>query len=219
MRWLSTIAIAVALLAWSSLSCANIIDLYGAGDGDYALSCVVTPSWTGTSGALDMVGDIYVELGEAAHMVGTIDTDTPEDPTITYGNAIDNETAFAWTKFYVNYTLDSRTSITGGLLALGVPAVDYPADWSGAITQQLAYVGNVTIGAYSYKEYKGTITYTAGTPVVPGDELDFTYKLQGLSGGTHYIYTQEMVPIPEPGTLALVLSGLLGLAVLRRRWA
>ena len=115
MKWTRTIAITVALLACAAVSRANIIDRAAPLDGDGALNCTTTPSWSGQSGTLDMSGDIS---WGPAHMTGTIDTSDPTDPTITYGNAVDNETGFSWTKFYVNYTLDSLTSLTGGSLVL-----------------------------------------------------------------------------------------------------
>ena len=151
-------------------------------------------------------------------MVGEITTDSILDPTITYGNSIDNLTGFAWTAFRVNYTLDSTTAITGGTLVLGTPHVDNPAGWDGDITQNID-IGSPTIIAGHYI-YTGQIDYTGGTPVLSNgiDTLDFTYKLQGLTGAMHYVYTQEMIPVPEPGTLILVLGGILGLVALRRNW-
>jgi hypothetical protein len=210
-----TILAIVVLLAWSSVGKAGIIGLNGADDGDGAVSCtgiwldpnLETPS---KSGELSLNG---TQAWGPGHIVGAIDTNSNEDPTIKYINSITNETTFAWNGYIVDYTLQSRiTDITGGELFL----VTDPTGWTGTITQPLAYVTDVTIGGVTYKEYKGQITYLGGTPVEIGSDLDFTYSLKNLTGSTKYIYTQEMTPIPEPSTLVLLSMACLG--VLAYAW-
>ena len=51
------------------------------------------------------------------------------------------------------------------------------------------------------------------------DMVSFSYQLQ-FTSSTHYSFTQEIIPVPEPGTVGMVtMSGLLlaSLALARRR--
>ena len=52
-----------------------------------------------------------------------------------------------------------------------------------------------------------------GTPIPDGGTIDFSYQMTFVG---NVQYCQQMIPIPEPGTLILVLSGLVGLVVMRR---
>ena len=65
-----------------------------------------------------------------------------------------------------------------------------------------------------------TISYSAGTwRVLPASVVGFVTEDVGFQnqGGTHVNGVEWQVPTPEPGTLALLATGLLGLAPLIRR--
>jgi len=83
-------------------------------------------------------------------------------------------------------------------------AVTAPGDWTVVSVSPVIYTGS---------NYVGTILFDTGAPI-PNDnvsELDFSYQLH-FSGNTSYTFTQEMTPVPEPGTVALVAVGGLLLA-------
>jgi hypothetical protein len=84
-----------------------------------------------------------------------------------------------------------------------------PGDWTSSITQQPIPDGSNWIGQ---------LDFSAGTPVADGDTLEFSYKIT-FGGSTHYNYDQDMSPVPEPGSIVLLVGGLLGLLVIRRRSA
>jgi hypothetical protein len=176
-------------------------------DNDGALVCggtSLTLSSDAQSGTLTMWGNQYWGPG---HMLGTIDTTGGSDPRLTLGSSVINDTNFAWTAYTVNVYLSSLFSITNsGPLS---PYVDDPpnSDWSLTVTEPSPSY-TVPSGQFA-GDYEGTLTLTEGTPVAIGGELDFGYTIQ-FSGASHYTIGQEVIPVPEPGTLALVaMSGLL----------
>ncbi|MCU0772783.1 MAG: PEP-CTERM sorting domain-containing protein [Verrucomicrobia bacterium] len=164
-------------------------------DGDGAIVCT---NWTWEVGldlqldSLSMTGDQYSGPG---HMVGTFTTDTPEDPTLVIRNALNNDTGFAWTAYHVNVIMSSDFSIYDAL-------VYAPNYWTLSYTLQPELV---TSGAYTGK-YMGQIEYVGGTPVAVGQILDFGYTID-FAGYTSFTFCQELVPVPEPTTLALLAMG------------
>ena len=130
------------------------------------------------------------------------------DPTLKLISAIDNDTSFTWTAYHVNvymnnsFTLSAATASFPGAI---------PGDWTATITQQATPIGG--------GQYEGQLDFTGGTPVAVGDELDFSYKL-AFTGATSYSFTQEMIPVPEPGTIGFLAAGALllgGFRVVRQR--
>jgi hypothetical protein len=170
--------------------------------GGSAIQC--TYLYPFANNTLDMDG---IQHAAPALMNGTIDTDTPADPTLTLSSAVNNDTAFAWVGYQVNvYMTVPFTFTTPG------PSVNNPLpnDW---------FVSGVVAPAFNGSQYEGTLYFSAGTPVGINGELDFLYSIH-FGSSTHYEFSQEMipssVPVPEPSSLAFLAIGGLTL-VLRRK--
>lgn len=185
-----------------------IVSTNAADDGDGAVVCVPFSQNFGGSpvseATVNLVGD---QLGGLGHVVGAVTTQTEEDPTVTMINAIDNDTAFAWTAYTVGVYMNKSFSISAASV-LG------PAGWSVASVQQpLGSASSILDGDGNTWAYKGTINL-AGSPAIPNDfsTLSFSYK---VSFAGSVLYSQEMIPTPEPATMGLLALG--GLSLLRKR--
>ena len=207
---LGVVAVVGILVSYTSMAMADIQTWNCQNDGDGAINCVQT-GWHYDEGAdaynLSITGDQFWGPGL---MLMDFTTDTPGDPTIKSINEVTNDTGVAWTGYVVNVTLDAAAPLTS--YSISGPAVSLPGGWTVSNTPVLTPVGIVS-GQY---EYTGSIVFAGGTPVADGDELDFSYKLS-FAGSTSYHAIQEQSPVtvPEPGTLILVLGGLLGLVAAR----
>jgi hypothetical protein len=187
----------VGVLTFSFTSRAAINSVSWWDDGDYAIICQTT-NWNTGTGVLSMSGDQYWGPG---HMVGTIDTSTAEDPTLTLASAVNNDTSFAWTAYDVNVYMSTTFTLTN--VTVSSPLLDWTV---------VSYDATPT---FTGSNYVAHIVLDTGTPVAIGDELDFTYQIK-FASSTHYAFTQEMIPVPEPGTFALAGSGLILLVLFAR---
>jgi hypothetical protein len=204
MKRLSIILIAVGGLMYCPIGKAGIIYLHYADDGDGAITC--SPyTWNGSPSDLSVAISGNECFGGAAQILGTITTDTATDPTLTLSSAINNDTGFAWTAYQVNVYMSSP-------FTLSAASVTLPNDWTAAVTAPFSV-------SSPYGSYEGQLMFTGGTPVAINGELDFSYKIS-FSGATSYNFTQEMIPVPEPGAFGFLAAGSLllgGFLTARRR--
>jgi len=176
-----------------SIGKANIIYMEYADDGDGAISCPTNTWWpNANSFTCNITGDQYWGPG---HVVGTIQTDSAGDPNLTLDSAINNDTSFTWTAYDVNVYMNNN-------FTLSADNVTVPPDWTATIIQSPVYVGS-PLGAY-----EAQMVFTSGTPVPYGGQLDFGYTIS-FTGAQSYSFTQEMIPVPEPGTLGFLAAGAL----------
>ncbi len=194
-------------LVYCSIGKADITSVQFQDDKDGAITCPLY-TWSGIASDLSLPVN-GVQCWEPGHIVGSIDTDSTSDPTLTLDSAIDNDTSFAWTAYYVNVYMSTT-------FTLSAVNVTVPPNWTATIIQSPVYVDS------PHGAYEGQIEYAigaGGTPVENGNELDFGYKISGFSGATLYSFTQEMIPVPEPTTFGFLVAGALSLGgFLAARW-
>jgi hypothetical protein len=191
-------------LACSSVSKANITNVWYRDDGDGAFVCGNPGTWTGSTNALSL-GVNGKECGTPGHLLLNVYTDSPDDPTLKIDNSIDNDTSFAWTQFTVNLTMNVSFTLTNVF-------VSTPGDWQ-------VVSGDNQTATYTGSNYLATVVYDTGAAIATNDTIEFGYWVK-FSGSPAYTITQEMVPVPEPSSWAMVAFGaiaLLGSRRLRRR--
>lgn len=195
MKIRSFLFVAATLFLFSLTTNANVTGVTYQDDGDHGVVC---PQYTWPGGdTVNIYGDQYFAPG---HILFDVTTDSSGDPTLMLANAIDNDTSFAWTSYEVDIWMNRTFTISAA-------NVSGPAGWGMDSTveptgPQTAYQDGNPIP----NQYIGHL-YFSGTPVVAiGDELDFSYKISFTGGAT---FTEQLIPVPEPGTLSFLLGGVL----------
>jgi len=181
--------------------------LLGWSVGNASVTDVTDPGWSGglycyfPLALVDNSGDLTMGATEtgSGRAWATILTSSASDPTLSINNTVDNDSAFAWTEYIVNVSLNTNFTILSA-------AATAPPGWTANITQPGAPVGGI---------YTGTIDYLGGTPVAnitdadnppPDSQLIFAYQIR-FSGLTQYSLTESVMPVPEPGTLGFLMVG------------
>lgn len=196
---LKILASLAILLAAGSLSRADIIGNTLRDDGDGVFSCYTYDFLQIGPQAYSLTIDGTQMRAEPGHILGDILTDGT-DPALTLAHVIDNDTPFAWTDYHLVVTLNKPFTLSNII-------VSNPG-WTWALTAP------AIVGA----DWIGQIDYFAGTPVPVNGLLSFSYTLT-FDGSVSF--AEQLTPsyIPEPGSLAIAVCGLLGLVGLRRRSA
>ena len=207
MKKLGMIAGFVVLLSWGGIGHANIIGWQCGDDGDGAIVCN-SSCWDSGTYTMTILGDQHWAPGHIGSQSLSGDkeayftTDEGGDPTVTMRNTIDNDTGFSWTSYHINVYMNANFTVSAATIY--TPDTSEPG-WSGSVT--------VSPAVWNGTEYQAQLDYIGGTPIPDSGTIDFSYKMT-FTGSV--AYCQEMIPIPEPGTLVLVLSGLIGLVAVRR---
>ena len=175
---------------------ATVTSLTYTDDGDGAIVCPPY-EWTGGD-TVNIYGDQYSGPG---HVNFTVGTDTEQDPTLLLINAIDNDTAFAWTGYEVDIMMNKTFTLSGA-------NVLSPGDWTIA---SLVQPGSPVAGIYT-----GHMIFSGGTPIAPLGTLDFSFNISFLGSVQ---FTEQLTPVPEPAALSFLVGGalLLGWTRFQRR--
>ncbi|MGO9585187.1 MAG: PEP-CTERM sorting domain-containing protein [Limisphaerales bacterium] len=132
-------------------------------------------------------------------IVGTITTDGT-DPTLQLDEQINNDTGYTWYDYEVTITMNQQFSFSGVNVAS-------PSGWTDIVTGP----------TFNGSEWIGSIEYDAGNAVPNGGILDFNLSVTFTGNAS---FEEDLMPsVPEPGTVALMVCGLTGLLVMRRRSA
>jgi hypothetical protein len=195
------LAIVTALLAGAGLSRADIISNSIAADGDGVITCYTYGFLKTGDHAFQLNIDGSQNLWDYGHIRGDIITDTETDPTLTLFNSIDNDTGLTWGDYHVQVTMSQSFSFSN----VGVAN----SGWTDIVTAP-TQVGSDWIGDIDYYGY--------GNPVPALGTLDFNYAITFVGSVS---FQEQLMPstVPEPGTFTLVVCGLTGLLVMRRRSA
>jgi hypothetical protein len=192
------LAIMAALLAGAGFSRADITGINLWDYNSSVLACSYGPL-TGSSGNYQYGIDGTQLAWAVGSMGGTISTDGT-DPTLQLGEQINNDTGSTWNDYHVTITMSQLFSFSNVGVTNG--------GWTDIVTAP-TLVGS---------DWVGHIDYYAGNLVPNGGTLDFSFSI-AFTGTTSF--QEDLMPstVPEPGTFALMVCGLTGLLVMRRRSA
>ena len=218
MKTLAATLAFLALLTWGTACQAGFVDGAGAADdGDGAVHCTAA-LWDFDSQTMSLTGTQQWGPGhigtEALDNTAYFHAQSETDPTVTINTGIDNDTGFDWTGYNVNVYMTKP-------FTLSLPTVSNPG-WT--VAGLGSFPESATFDSYTGK-WEASASFVGGTPVPTGTgpdyetdpgTLNFGYKLT-FTGSVNYC--QEMIPVPEPASLVLLVSGLMGLLVVRRKFA
>ncbi len=207
MRKSIVLCVLAATLAWAASGRASVLfataadpsGLTLANTGDFTLASgypggSTNASLTLTGTQTETVGSLYV----------VVTPSSSSDPTFGTTLSVDNNTSFAWGGY------DVQLSMPVDFVISGPPQTEVtaPGDWSTNIVQPTQVGPN----------WVGQVNYSAGTPIALNGELDFGYTVSFTGLPSYQVdATYTAVPVPEPGTLGLLLAGLSVAALLGRR--
>jgi hypothetical protein len=145
-------------------------------------------------------------------MYSKFTTDSDADPLMTAYHSIYNDTGATWIGYDATVLLYSATPLSSYTLAGPTVLIPSDATWTTSLSSfTLTSTNSSDVAGQPYK-YSGQITYAAGTPIADGDTLLFSYG-ESFAGSKHYTQHEILTPVyavPEPGTLVLLGSGVLG---------
>ncbi len=218
---LTAVVLAVGALLWSSRANAEVITLFGSTGG--------SPEKLATgSSPFTFNGNCCADSGNTWHILANA-SGAPSQPSGTFlTDAIDTNTHSAGTLF-LWFTDSDLTSPLGKVnIHSGLTSNFLVDDASEAKLDSYFSAANAvapTVGTKLLEQFftgTGTMTGTSTETLGPGDySLQAEYRITASGPGsanvTINITTASNAVIPEPATLGLLGSGLVGIAALRRR--
>jgi hypothetical protein len=150
---------------------------------------------------------VATQSAPQAGLQAALTADSPADPTLQMSDSVNNDTGLNWTSYGVTISMPVDFSISTGTVS--------NAGWSlFSETQPVQSNGS--------GPWVGNIVYQGvSAPVATGTgSLGFGYAVT-FAGSTSYQVCQAFAvnPVPEPGTLALLVAGIAAAGMMGRRAA
>jgi hypothetical protein len=201
MRYFLAFAL-LLILVFSTYVSAGIISVDCQGEG----AIIINDWWTSDLTSSPADADIFLDEkvhGTPAKALVTITADS--DPTARFTKEVDNATVYSWIGYVITVTKSSSFSITSATEPIGwaTPVITPPVE---------VVPGGDWVGSVSYSQ--GT-----GAPIAPGNTGVFKFTTVFGGNASFCIDQLPLYIVPEPGTIALLACGFIGLLVMRRRLA